>query len=310
MLFPKVLIISTSLDFSTDLICLQLNNLKISYLRLNRDQLGEYDITLNPCVPELIVLSKEYSYLINSSSLVSVYYRAPSFLREIFQDAISDEEQLYKTQWAAFVRSLLLFENAKWMNNPADIYKAEMKPLQLLRAKQVGFNMPFTLVTNHILSEHIKSENIAIKSLDTAIINKGDDEAFIYTTLMNAKDVKTMHYSSPFFIQEGLIPKIDIRVTVIREDVIAVKIEGERGVDIDWRKYKGELKYELFSLPQEIKIKCVEVTRSLNLVFAAIDLVLHNDTFYFIEVNPTGEWAWLQKNTGYQFDVSIVENLI
>ena len=138
----------------------------------------------------------------------------------------------------------------------------------------------------------------------------GTEEAFIYTTILPVQEIKLGHYSSPFFLQEGLIPKIDIRVTIIDREVIAVKIEADSGIDIDWRKYKGELRYSLFALPVEIKNKCIELTKSLKLIFSAIDLVLHNNVYYFIELNPTGEWLWLQNNTNYPFDEIITQNLI
>jgi glutathione synthase/RimK-type ligase-like ATP-grasp enzyme len=31
----------------------------------------------------------------------------------------------------------------------------------------------------------------------------------------------------------------------------------------------------------------------LGLTYAAIDLALSNGEYWFIEVNPTGEWGWL-----------------
>jgi glutathione synthase/RimK-type ligase-like ATP-grasp enzyme len=43
--------------------------------------------------------------------------------------------------------------------------------------------------------------------------------------------------------------------------------------------------------------------------FGAIDLIFHNNEYYFIEINPTGEWSWLQKITGYKFDELIVKSL-
>src|SRR5690606_25176847 len=108
-------------------------------------------------------------------------------------------------------------------------------------------------------------------------------------------------YSSPFFIQKALTPKMDIRITVIDSVAIAVKIKCKGGIDGDWRKHAGTIDYEVFSLPESVRRMCIEYSRRLNLNFAAIDMVIFRDEYYFIEVNPTGEWAWLQKNTGYDF---------
>jgi glutathione synthase/RimK-type ligase-like ATP-grasp enzyme len=244
---------------------------------------------------------------LKKEKLKSIYYRAPTFLRDIFQNSLSEEEQLYRTQWAAFVRSLIIFENIKWVNNPVATYKAEIKPMQLFYANKVGFRVPETLVTN--VTKKSPGKTFAIKSIDTAIIAREDEEAFIYTSIQAGENLEDNAYASPFFLQEGLTPKVDVRITVIDKDVIAVKLKNKDGIDGDWRIYDGNITYELFELPKEIKDKCLMFTQLFDLSFAAIDMVICNDQYFFIEVNPTGEWSWLQKHTGFEFDSLIANSL-
>ncbi|MCD7930751.1 MAG: hypothetical protein LUH15_04940 [Tannerellaceae bacterium] len=80
-------------------------------------------------------------------------------------------------------------------------------------------------------------------------------------------------------------------------------------LDEDWRKYKYHLTYNLISLPKEIESNCIGLLEELNLNFGAIDLVLVDNRYYFIEINPTGEWSWLQQSTGYKFDALITKYL-
>src|SRR5690606_32860491 len=131
ILFPKVLIISNIYDFSTDFVCQELSKRSVKYLRINRDDLIDYEISFNPLLPEITGTCNDIHFSVTSETLKSVYYRAPSFLRDIYQDSRNEEEQLIRTQWTAFLRYLIVFENAKWLNNPADIYKAEIKSYQL-----------------------------------------------------------------------------------------------------------------------------------------------------------------------------------
>jgi hypothetical protein len=58
---PTVLIISNKFDFSTDFITVKLNKLKVEYLRLNRDELHDYEIELNPVIPALKVGTEIYN---------------------------------------------------------------------------------------------------------------------------------------------------------------------------------------------------------------------------------------------------------
>jgi len=310
LIHPKVLIISNRFDFATDFIALRLRKLNVPFLRLNRDDLREYNVQFCPSIPSLVIECDGLKYEIKNETLASVYYRAPTFLREIFQEHVDAEEQLYRTQWAAFVRSLIVFEKAKWVNDPVATYKAEMKPFQLYYAKLLGFLVPESLITNNTTAVQIQAANLAVKSIDTAIISEGDSEAFVYTTLLPNNKLPREAYSSPFFIQQGLTPKIDVRITVIGDSLTAIHILGDEGIADDWRRYKGKIRYEIVDLPEDLVAKCFEFTKKLGLVYSAIDMVLYDGLYYFIEVNPTGEWAWLQQNTGHPFDEQIVETLL
>ncbi|MCC8199662.1 MAG: hypothetical protein LIP06_14145 [Tannerellaceae bacterium] len=309
MIYPDILIVSNLHDFSTDLVCAELNSLQTNYLRINRDEFKTYKIAFNPIKAELTVEIKNVTFKINSTKLKSIYYRAPTFLREVFVSEITEEEQLERTQWAAFIRSLVVFENATWFNNPSYIYKAEIKSYQLYTASNIGFNVPETVVTNYITPTDYH-QKVAIKSIDTALVSNKEEEGFVYTNIYSVEELENAHYTSPFFIQEALIPKVDIRVTVIKNTVIGIDIRGDKLLEEDWRKYKYNLNYNIISLPTDIELKCIQLLEKLNLNFGAIDLVLMDNQYYFIEINPTGEWSWLQQNTGYKFDTLIAKSLI
>lgn len=305
--FPEVLLIANRFDFSTDFVAIELAKQGVDFIRINRDELKDYTIQFDPIKPEIQAEYKNYSFIISTKHLKSIYYRAPTFLRDIFQEGLSEDEQLIRTQWAAFVRSLCVFENVKWFNNPTDIYKAEIKPYQLFIANKLGMRIPETIISNVIKDSDFEYQ--AIKSIDTAIINKGDQEGFVYTEIYKRNELEEAKYTSPFFIQKGLVPKIDVRVTVIEDNVIGIKITGNQGIDEDWRRFKEHLTYTVFHLPKEVEDFCLNYTKGLNLNFGAIDMVIHKNDFYFIEINPTGEWSWLQQSTGYKFDELIVKSL-
>jgi hypothetical protein len=307
MIFPEVLLISNKFDFATDFIAVELNRQKVSYIRINRDELRYYRISFDPIKPEIIGRYKNSSFTLSYDHLQSIYYRAPTFLRDIFQEGLSEDEQLIRTQWAAFVRSLCVFENVKWLNNPVDIYKAEIKPFQLYLANNLGFKVPKTIISNEVLD--IDCEFIAIKSIDTAIVSKKDEEGFVYTNIYKRNEIKKAKYSSPFFNQQGLVPKLDIRVTVVEDSVVAIKIFSETRIDEDWRKYKNVLKYSVINLPKKINDLCIKYVKELHLNFGALDLIFFDNEYYFIEINPTGEWSWLQQATGFRFDNLIVNSL-
>jgi len=142
------LLLSDSRDFTTDYVSLEFEKRGENYLRLDRDLLKNYKISWDILKQSLIIEKEESCYSFTESSLLGVYYRAPTYLRETFSRNRSVSEQLQQSQWMAFYRNLVCFDNARWMNSPSDTFNAENKMVQLQTAIKVGFKVPETLVTN------------------------------------------------------------------------------------------------------------------------------------------------------------------
>ncbi|MDD3503425.1 MAG: ATP-grasp domain-containing protein [Eubacteriales bacterium] len=308
----EILIISDTMDFSTDYICLELQRRGVSYLRINRDKFKNYKIVFDIGSLTLNITINSKKYIIDNSSLKAVYYRAPIYLHDTYKPNLSFEKQLYRSQWTAFLRNLVLFENVRWINNPIDTFRAENKMLQLKYARKIGMECPHTQLLNSIEDIKLdKNTNYIMKSLDTLLLRQGDKEAFVYSTVITSEElIKSEFAVAPVVIQEYLYPKIDLRVTVIGEKVFAVKIiKNGTGIAGDWRKEKENVDFIEVDLPEDIKKKCIRVVNELGLSFGGIDLIKHNDILYFIEVNPTGEWAWLVNKSGLKIDKAICDYL-
>lgn len=282
----------------------------LSYLRLNRDQCQDYEIIYALHDNSISLNIDNDNYMISEDNLRSVFFRAPVFLRN--NKSYSLQEQLYRSQWSAFLRNLIVFDQCKWVNHPVDTYRAENKIYQLKTAKKVGFLTPETYVANSLPCYIEDGKDYIIKSLDTAFFHDNEVELFTYSTLTCGKEIKRAALrSAPIIIQEYLENKTDIRVTVIGESLLAVSItkDGE-GIIGDWRKLSKEsLSYALLKLPPEVEMKILSLMRLLNLKYGGLDFALCNGNYFFIEVNPTGEWGWLKYSTNQNIDVEIVNYL-
>ena len=311
---PEVLIISNKFDYSTDHIAFQLNRIGVSYLRLNRDQFPDFRITLVPTEQRLFGETDDFSFEITPSLLKSIYFRAPVYLRDNYKPNLSLDEQLSRSQWAAFIRSLTVFENILWVNHPQATYKAEIKPYQLYIARKLGFDVPNTVVTNTAHRHDMlgTEESVIIKTLDPVILQKDSQEAFIYTNSVDSEELLKSDISgAPVILQEALIPKVDVRVTVVDDAVFAVDIrQNGKGIDGDWRLEKDNVEYTAIDLPPEIRDRCTALVRELGLKFGGIDLAIHDGKYFFLEINPTGEWAWLLDRTKLEIDREIAALLL
>lgn len=310
---PEVLILSSRTDFSCDYVIARLAALGRPYLRLNTEDLPSYEITLDPLRKEFQCKIKNTSFLVSAENLRSVWFRRSVYLRDSGASIPSSaDEQIARMQWAAFIRGLMLFDQARWFNHPGATYSAEQKMLQLSVAKEVGFSVPHTLITNDPTNAaSFRSERLAVKGVDTIIAYESGAEVFAFTNILPKARLTTESLRAfPVIVQEAMLPKIDIRVTVIGDSVFAASITRDGcGVEGDWRSDKAGLCYSRHLLPSAIEGLCFKLMDRLGLRFGAIDLVQRSSDYFFLEINPTGEWAWLVDATGMKIDEAIARAL-
>ena len=305
------LILSSTLDFSSDYIAHELQQRGLSYFRLNRDQFDkyniEYDVDLHRLTIEGTDKSTEVGKIIIDDSMKSVYFRCPVFIRS--NKSYSLDRQLYRSQWSSFIRNLTVFDKARWMNHPMNVYQAENKIYQLEMAKRVGLRIPKTIVANNTVSID-RNQKYVVKALDTPLFYDNGQEMFTYSTVVTGEELLSSELSlAPVFIQDCIEEKIDLRVTVVGNELYPVKITVHgHGIDGDWRRTKKEdLEYTTIDLPIDLKERLMKLISGLNLSFGGIDLTISNGVYTFIEVNPTGEWGWLVNTAGMDIHKRIVE---
>ena len=313
---PEVLLLSDKHDYATDHVAFALHGMNIPYVRLNRDEFSNHKLVLRPTQGTLHGELADLEFEITTERLKSIYFRAPIYLRDIYQPDLTPDEQFSRIQWSAFLRSLQVYDKVFWLNHPQATFLAEVKPFQLLVASRIGFKVPRTLITNsksYIEAEFSQSKvPLALKTLDPMVLRMGDQEGFIYTNLMDVDSVHDADLASgPILAQEAILPKVDIRVTVIGNNIHAVSItDAGSGIANDWRVQKNSLKYTVVQLPTDIENLCRQLLKELNLTFGGVDLAVRDNEFYFLEVNPTGEWAWLLEPTQIPFDTEIANLLV
>ncbi len=308
----EVLLLTSKYDFSADMVALRLGELGSDYLRINREELTDYRFSINPIKP-LLSVARNGKQLGTSELLKAVWFRQPVFLRNTPPTPLRAEDQLARSQWTAFLRALSVFDEARWMNWPQATYLAESKPYQLLKAACCGFQVPTTCVGND--SNRFRQDlvnPVIVKSLDTILIREGSDSIFTYTTECDINELTDESVASaPLIVQQCIEPKIDCRVTVIGDLMWAVRIlENGESVNGDWRKVpKERLQYIDFELPSDVKESCRRLMENLGLSFGAIDLLEVEGGFVFLEINPTGEWGWLNNDTR-NIDLALAEWLV
>ena len=104
----------------------------------------------------------------------------------------------------------------------------------------------------------------------------------------------------PVLLQEQIPKRTDVRATFIGSTCFVADIESDPSV-VDWRNPAASAKYFASTLSDEIEQMCRTMLEELGLHYGAFDFVrTPDDELVFLEINPTGEWAWLEDRLGFQ----------
>jgi hypothetical protein len=223
-------------------------------------------------------------------------------------------KQLLDNLWLSLDRS-------QWIPGPPHVIRAAgMKARQLKLAGALGFCMPPTLVTNdpkellQFFKQH--AGHIVSKPLGVGFGKTMIDEYVRYTDMVTTRDIA--HASSlrlcPMIFQAYVPKRVELRITVVGTRVFAAEIDSQAShhTRFDWRRYdQHETEHRAHSLPPELTARCVELTRALGLSYGAIDMILTpDDRYVFLEINPNGQYAWIEDATGFPIHESICDLLM
>jgi hypothetical protein len=148
-----------------------------------------------------------------------------------------------------------------------------------------------------------------------ALLYKGRAAASLYTHRVTKQDKSALDSVrfGPTLLQEFLRKEANLRTTVIGRKVFSVSIATG---DVEDAKYDFRradilsLPHSPITLPHEVEKACRDVVKSLGLNFGAIDLLRTIDgDLVFLEVNPNGQWLWLETLTGLPMSVTMAKLL-
>lgn len=233
--------------------------------------------------------------------------------------AQDEAEQVLQSLW-------LILEDCFWVNNLINHERVKFnKWIQMKEASNIGFVIPPSLITNipgraeKFWLKHNRS--MAFKPVRSGMLEYSDGRrTIIHTKRISLENLNTKSLElisiSPVFLQKYIEKFFEYRVTVVGEKIFSCEIHSQenRLTKEDWRGRlfsKEAIIHKACTLPPKIEEKCFNIIKRLGLVFGAIDLILTPDREYvFLEINPGGQWAWIEKLTGLPIAEAIASLLI
>lgn len=298
-----VLVITSSIDVTVDYIIKKYQN-EARFYRLNVDEFSKYRIDVDEASQWMIACN---NWAIEKSSVHSIYYRKP-----ILPD-LSKYEEDYHGMIAKDIISLINgivddFEG-KVLTKPCILRKTENKTFQLLYATRNGFQFPKSYIGNSkdTALECIKNHSSIIKPLTTGKVKKYNGIEIYQTSYID--ELQEDIGLTPLYIQNYEEKKYEVRLTCVNGRVFAVRIDSED--KLDWRKNYNGLKYSVIECPQIIRKRCFKLMEDFDLKFGAFDFIVNKQNeWIFLEINPNGQWLWLEKVLNISISQCIFQYLV
>ena len=300
------MIISNTRDPTADVVVRELNRRNTPFCRLNTDEFPCWirgSVSIEGSSTQKILAWDNRAREVDLSSISSVWYRRPT-APKIDYDLPSNLSQFVRDECYDFIRGLWYSLDCFWISEPDAIRRAEHKVYRLTIAARLGLPVPRTLVSNdpeRIRSfAHTCASGVVAKAVYMGFLN--DPPRSIFASTINPvelEDTQSLRMA-PVIFQERIRKICDIRVTVIGQKVFAAEIRSPYSDSIpDWRSAEiDKLEYRVHDLSSTIQDKCLYLVRQLGLTFGAIDLAITEEgDYFFFEINPNGQWAWIQPKT-------------
>ncbi|MEJ0000911.1 MAG: hypothetical protein WDO13_18135 [Verrucomicrobiota bacterium] len=185
----------------------------------------------------------------------------------------------------------------------------------------LGLLVPDTLVTQEpsavtaFYEEH--GRKLIVKPISSGYVERGPTErdSLIYTNRVldeHLNDLGDLKHC-PAFFQQFIEKSYDVRITVVDGDIHVVALfasdaTGNQRCDIR-RNNMADVSYKQIELPDRIRQLIANLMRRYNLRFGAIDMAVSTTgEWYFFEINPNGQWAWLDTSAGTRLGESFVKS--
>ncbi|CCI04792.1 MvdD family ATP-grasp ribosomal peptide maturase [Microcystis aeruginosa] len=241
------------------------------------------------------------------SEVSSIWYRRMRYGAKItktmdkqFRDASVEEAR-------RSVRGMIASLKGFHFDKMSNVDLTNNKQLQLQVARELGLLTPRTLTSNNPeavkqFAQEFKEQGIVTKMLSSfAIYGEQGEELVVFTNPVTDDDLENMEglRFCPMTFQENIPKALELRTTIVGHHVFtaAVNSQSVEGATYDWRKEGRALKdaWKPYDLPEDVEKKLRQLMAHFGLNYGAIDIIVTPDGRHvFLEVNPVGEFFWLE----------------
>lgn len=295
-----ILIITSSIDATSDYMINKYRDQP--FFRFDVDRFHEYNIHISPGGWEIACGAE----VLCQQDTISIYYRKPML------PDLSGFESTYQNMIQRDIISVITgiadsFSGCV-LTRPSILRATENKAFQLLTAADCGLAFPKSYMgTSRTETEQFCKKPSIIKPISTGKVWNGQSfELFHTERFLSLPDDLSM---TPVYLQDYEEKQYEVRLTIVGDSVFPVRIDCDN--KLDWRRDYASHRYEMIDLPQKIKSACMHLLQRYHLSFGAFDFIVSpSNDWLFLEVNPNGQWLWLERALGLGISNAILRLLL
>ena len=182
---------------------------------------------------------------------------------------------------------------------------------QLKTAIAVGLDVPSFILTNEKSSFNLKfkNSNTITKAIQENIAIDSNNNFFLQRVQkVDQNDLEDEFFSS--FFQEEIEKEYELRIFYLDGKFYSIALISNNET-IDMRDNYHKILYEPYTLPKYIEEKICAFMNKMELISGSIDMLKSTSgKYYFLEVNPEGQYDWVSVYGGYNLHHEIVKFLI
>ena len=223
----------------------------------------------------------------------------------------ADDRHFALSETHAMVGGLWSLLDATWMNPPDHDERAGRKAFQLKLARAAGLVVPRTCITSD--PERARA---FIAAEGGEVIYKtftATESTWRETRLLRTNEAELLDAVrfAPVIFQQHIPATADLRVTMVGDAIYPAAIRVPPGAyAYDFRMTMGGAAITPHVLPETVEQGLRHLMGALGLIYAAIDLRLTPEGEHvFLEVNPAGQWLFVEQATGQPISQAIADVL-
>ncbi|HWM83931.1 MAG TPA: hypothetical protein VNQ56_17875 [Pseudolabrys sp.] len=307
----SVLMISTKLDPHVDAVLERLQQRAVPCFRLNTDHFHEdYRIVMGDEPTGTIRIEDKWQRsCVFPHDVRSVWMRKPE--PSLPPPGVEDEGVInyVRDEMREFMGFLPMDARVPWINNPDENRRHQRKFPQLRLARSVGLRVPRSIITNDPAQAEAFynscPEGVICKPLLMGSHYVAGEHRVAYTRPVPPGEFASLRATislCPTYLQEQVVKDHELRVTIIGDELFCCRIDSQSvsGAEQDWRAVDTiKLPHRIISLPAHVDRALRDYLKHCGLRFGAFDLIVTPQGDYvFLELNPNGQWYWIELATG------------